>query len=156
MKKSRKLALHATWWIQTSVLVLWRHSTYREEMSRYLKRFITLSRFLPLSQILGRMYNTDVSIKCMMWKACRRSPSLLENNYCLQIVQTGFAEQFQALTGWGLHQFVWKFPREQLKARPIGCHSFLIGQYILSNMVSNTPEWDAPFQSAGVAGYTVM
>jgi hypothetical protein len=28
-----------------------------------LKRFITESRFLPSSQITGRMYNTDVSNK---------------------------------------------------------------------------------------------
>ncbi len=27
--------------------------------------------FLPSSQISGRMYNTDVSIKCMMWKVFR-------------------------------------------------------------------------------------
>ncbi len=32
-------------------------------------------RFLPSSQISGRMYNTVVSIKCLMWKVCR-SPTL--------------------------------------------------------------------------------
>ncbi len=56
------------------------------------------SRSLPISQISGRMYNTVVSIKCMTWKVCR-SPTLialLGNNYRLQIIETGFAEQFYA------------------------------------------------------------
>jgi hypothetical protein len=32
-------------------------------------------QFFPSSQISGRMFNTVVSVKCMMWKACR-SPTL--------------------------------------------------------------------------------
>jgi len=40
-----------------------------------LKRFIMKFWFLLTSQIAGRMYNTNVSIKCMMWKVCR-SPTL--------------------------------------------------------------------------------
>jgi hypothetical protein len=30
------------------------------------EKFMMETRFLPSSQITGRMYNTDVSIKCMM------------------------------------------------------------------------------------------
>ncbi len=38
-------------------------------------RFMMVSWFLPLSQRSGRMYNTVVSINCVMWKVCR-SPKL--------------------------------------------------------------------------------
>jgi hypothetical protein len=42
---------------------------------------------------------------------------------------------FRPLTGWGLHRFVWKFQREQLRGRPIKCYHFqptcfIIDQYI--------------------------
>jgi hypothetical protein len=58
-----------------SVKYLCRSSKCRADLWRYLKRFMKESRLLPSSQISGRMYNTVVSIKCMMWKACR-SPTL--------------------------------------------------------------------------------
>ncbi len=58
-----------------SVKYLCRRSKHRADLSHYLKRFIMESRSLPTFQILGRMYNTAVSIKCMMWKFCH-SPTL--------------------------------------------------------------------------------
>ncbi len=58
-----------------SVKYLYRSSKHRADLSRYLKRFIMESRSLPTFQISRRMYNTDVSIRCMMWKVCR-SPTL--------------------------------------------------------------------------------
>ncbi len=51
MEKSGKLAFHMA--IQISLLLLCRHSKYRKDLSRYLKRFITESWFLPSSQISG-------------------------------------------------------------------------------------------------------
>ncbi len=52
-KKSGKL--HATWWIKTSLLVLCPYSKYRKKLSRYLKRFLMVSRFFPSFQISGRI-----------------------------------------------------------------------------------------------------
>ncbi len=58
-----------------SVKYLCRNSKNRADFSHYLKRFMMDSWLLPSSQIVGTMYNTVVSIKCMMWKVCR-SPTL--------------------------------------------------------------------------------
>ncbi len=49
------------------------------------KRFIMKFRFLSSSQISGRMYNTVVSIKCMMWKVFL-SPTLLYAVICKQLL----------------------------------------------------------------------
>ncbi len=54
-----------------SVKYLCRNTKCRADFSRYLKRFMMDSRFLPSSQTSGRMYNTVVSNKLMMWKSCR-------------------------------------------------------------------------------------
>jgi hypothetical protein len=81
-----------------------------------------VGRFLPSSQISGRrMYNTVVSINCMMRKVCC-SPTLYR--YWEAIIVFKWHKQdlrsiYIPLTGWGLHKFVWKFPREQHKARLI-------------------------------------
>ncbi len=94
-------------------------------------------RFFPSFQISGRMYNTVVWNKCMMLKVCR-SPTLCR--YWKTIIvckwlKQGSRSSFRPLTGWGLHQFVWKFRQAQLKARPIECYhcqpaSFFIGQFL--------------------------
>ncbi len=70
-------------------------------------------RCLPSSQTSGRMDNTVVSIKCMMWKVCR-SPTLCR--YLQTIIYFKWHEQgFRPLRRWGLCRFVWKSQREQLK-----------------------------------------
>ncbi len=120
-----------------SVRYLCRNSKRRADLSRYFKWFIMESRFLPSSQISGRMYNTVVSINCMMWKVCRR-PTLFR--YLQTIIDFKWQKQdslssFRPLTGWGLHRFVWKFQREQLKGKHLEWYfsqptSYLIGQYL--------------------------
>ncbi len=42
---------------KTMLLILYRHSKYRWESSRYLIKFMTESRFFPSSLLSGRMYN---------------------------------------------------------------------------------------------------
>jgi hypothetical protein len=58
--------------IQTSLLVLSRHSKYRYELLCYLKRFIMKFRFIPSSQISGRMFQWSVWCeKCVAARLCR-------------------------------------------------------------------------------------
>jgi hypothetical protein len=80
-----------------------------------------VSRFLPLSQISGRITIPlfQISVLC---EKCVAALHYSVINYSLQIIETGFAEQFYASHRMGpavLHQYVGKFPRLQLKARPI-------------------------------------
>jgi hypothetical protein len=49
-----------------SVRYICRNTKCRADFSRYLKRFIMDSRFLPSSQISGKMYNSVVSNKFMI------------------------------------------------------------------------------------------
>ncbi len=96
MKKSVKLACHV---VNSNIaMVLCRRFKYRQELQRYLKRFLMESRFLPSFQISGRMYNAVVSIKMYDVKRVSQPDTiaLLGNNYRLQMIETGFAEQFQA------------------------------------------------------------
>jgi hypothetical protein len=77
-----------------SVRYLCRNIKRWANFSRYLKRFILDSRFLPSSQISEKMYNSVVSNKFMMWKLCR-SPTLC--SYLQTIIECkwqkqGFAE----------------------------------------------------------------
>ncbi len=74
-------------------------------------------RFLPSSQILGRMYNTVVSMKCTMWKVCR-SPTLCR--YLQTIIECKWHKQgslssFKPPTGWGLHRFLENLSENSLK-----------------------------------------
>jgi hypothetical protein len=60
----------------------------------FFEKFYDELLILLTSQILGRMYNTDVSVKCMMGKVCH-SPTLccyLETIILFQITETGFAK----------------------------------------------------------------
>jgi len=59
MKKSLKLAGHMV--ISNIAIGLCRNSKYHNEVLRYLKIFMMVSRSLPSSQISGSMYNTVVS-----------------------------------------------------------------------------------------------
>ncbi len=82
-------------------------------MSRYLKRFMMMGRFLPSSQISGSMYYTVLSIKCMMWEVFR-SPTLYR--YWEIIIdfkwhKHGLLSCFRPLTEWGLYRFFWKSQR---------------------------------------------
>jgi hypothetical protein len=52
--------------IPISVMYICRNNKCWADFSRYLKRFIMDSRFLPSSQISGKMYNSVVSNKFMM------------------------------------------------------------------------------------------
>ncbi len=101
-----------------------------------------VSRFLPSSQISGRMCNTVASITCMMWKC------VAARHYTDIGKQLSFANKRNRVCGAVLvlsqngacTNLLKKFPREQLKARPIECYhcqpaSFLIGQYLLSMIV---------------------
>jgi hypothetical protein len=55
-----------------------------------------VSRFLPSSQISGRMYNTMVQLSVYDVKSVSQPDTMpiLENNYCLQIIGNWVAEQF--------------------------------------------------------------
>ena len=57
--------------LQISVRCLCRNTKCRADFSRYLKRFIMDSRFLPSSQISGKIYNSVVSNKFTMSKVRR-------------------------------------------------------------------------------------
>ncbi len=82
----------------TVPLILCRQSKYRLELWRSLKRFMIERRFLPSSLGAAKIYYTAVSIQCIMWELCC-SPILMPclqtwNDYCIQVIETGFAEQF--------------------------------------------------------------
>ncbi len=70
------------------------------------------TRFLPSSQTTGRMYNTDVylSLRCEKSAAARHNSviALLGINYCLQKIETGFAEWFYASHSMGPAQILLK------------------------------------------------
>ncbi len=79
------------WSIQIPLMIFCRHS-----------KFMMKSQFLLSSQISGRMYNTVVSIKCIMWEVCR-SPTLCR--YWETIIdfkwhQQGSLSSFRPFTGW--------------------------------------------------------
>jgi hypothetical protein len=75
---------------------------------------------LTVFQISVRMFNTVVSIKCMMWKVCRIATlcRYWETIIYFKWQTQGSLGSFRPLTGWGLHRFFWNFQREELKARP--------------------------------------
>jgi hypothetical protein len=84
---------------------------------RYLKRFIIESWFLPSSQTSGRMYNTVVSVKWMIWKVCR-SPTLCR--YWKTMIdfkwqKQGSQSSFRPLTGWGRTDSFENFSVKSLK-----------------------------------------
>ncbi len=74
-----------------------------------------------VSQITGRMYNTDVTIKCMMWKVCpsQHFSVIGKQLFFANNRNRGSLGSIMPLTGWGLQWFVWKFQQEPLKGRPI-------------------------------------
>ncbi len=48
---------------------------------------------------------------------------LLGNNNWFQMTETGFTMPFLRSPKWGLHWFVWKSQREQIKGRLIACYT---------------------------------
>jgi hypothetical protein len=63
-----------------------------------IERFMMKSRFLPSFQISGRMYIVQYRCFNKLYDVKRVSQpvtiALLGNNYSLQMIETGFAEQF--------------------------------------------------------------
>jgi hypothetical protein len=71
----------------------------------FFEKFYDELLILLTSQILGRMCNTDVSVKCMMGNVCH-SPTLccyLETIIDFKLQKQGLLSSFRPLTGWGLH-----------------------------------------------------
>jgi hypothetical protein len=100
--------------LSISIRYLCRNIKRRVDFSRYLKRFMIWGLFLPSSQTSGRMYNTVVSIKFMIWKMCR-SPTLcryLQTIIACKWQKQGSLSNFRFPTGWGLRQFIWESQRE--------------------------------------------
>ncbi len=69
--------------------------------------------------------NSDVwihHVACKFPRFFHKPPTLYcywETIIAFKWQKQGSRIRFKPLTGWGQHTFVWKFPREQLKARPI-------------------------------------
>ncbi len=100
--------------LQILVRYLCRNTKCRVDFSCYLKRFIMDSRFLPSSRISGKIYNSVVSNKFMMWKGCC-SPTLcryLQTIIDFKWEKHGSLSSFRPPTGWRLHRFVWKAQRD--------------------------------------------
>jgi hypothetical protein len=72
MKKSVKLVCH----LVNSNIAIGSLSTLQISLGIVIEKIYDEEPILPVFQISGRMYNTVVSIKCMMLKECR-SPTLL-------------------------------------------------------------------------------
>jgi hypothetical protein len=88
--------LHATFSIQTTPLSFSVLSKYRWGLPRFFEKFYDGEQFLPFSPLAAEIYNTVFSVDCIMCELCR-SPILmpcLKTNYCIQIIETGFADQF--------------------------------------------------------------
>ncbi len=117
MKKSGKVACH----VVNSNIAIGSLPTLQISvgMLRYFlfEKIIMMFRFLPSFQISGRMYNTVVSIKCMMWKVCRnpRFYRYLQTIIECKRHKQGSLSSFRPPTGWGLYRFLWRSQREYLK-----------------------------------------
>ncbi len=89
--------MHATWLIQTSLLVLCRHSKHRKELSHYYKDdgepVLTI-----VSNIGEDVHCTIPMVELSVYDVKSVSQPdtvpILENNYCLQIIGNRVAEQF--------------------------------------------------------------
>jgi hypothetical protein len=115
MKKSAKLACH----VFNSNIAIDSLPTPPNIARNYrvIWKYLWWSRLLPSFQTSGRKYNTVVSSKCMMWKGWR-NPKLYrywETIIDFKWQKQGSLSSFGPFTWWGLHWFVWKPQREQLK-----------------------------------------
>jgi len=106
--------------------------------SRYRSAFHNHNKSFQITLTFHATFEVDVWIHHVAYKFggfFHKAPTLYrywETIIVFKWQKQGSLRSLMPLTGWGLHQFYWKFPREQLKARPIECYhfqpaSFLIG-----------------------------
>ncbi len=86
MNKSGKLASHVL--ISNNARFPCRPSKFRCGLSRYLKRSVMESRFLPSSLLSGRIYNTVVSVMYMYYMRIMTQPAT-----CLEIIIIGITDE---------------------------------------------------------------
>ncbi len=105
-----KWNLQASGCTQTTLLILCQKSKYRLECLLVWKIY---DWELSLIVFSAKIYNTVVSVKCIMWELCR-SPLMSCLKTIMDFKWQGSLSSFRLLTGWGLHRFVWKSQHEKL------------------------------------------
>jgi hypothetical protein len=82
------------WWKNPGIL----HGPLLFNYHFQAKNAITFSVYRCLSKVYYEKIVTQPDID-----------AVIENNYCIQIIETGFAEWLQASQGWSLYGYFWKY-----------------------------------------------